>query len=81
MKSRTKTGMMHRLVLGCDDGERYAQRISSGCDIANKMTPPRLSTSIVGSGPFGEKPSTVDSVKLTPNKRDKAKGWQSSKIV
>ena len=47
---------------------------AGGCDIANsldlaKLVPP----AIVGSGPFGEKPSTADSVKLTEEQAAKAK--------
>ena len=47
---------------------------AGGCDIANsldlaKLVPP----AIVGSGPFGEKPSTADSVKLTEEQATKAK--------
>jgi ribose transport system substrate-binding protein len=75
MKSRTKTGMMHRLafaLLMTASGTLSAH--ASGCDIANKIDPASLvPPSIVGSGPFGEKPSTVDSVKLTPEQADKAK--------
>ena len=47
---------------------------AGSCDIANsldlaKLVPP----AIVGSGPFGEKPSTADSVKLTEEQAAKAK--------
>ena len=47
---------------------------AGSCDIANsldlaKLVPP----AIVGNGPFGEKPSTADSVKLTEEQAAKAK--------
>jgi ribose transport system substrate-binding protein len=51
-----------------------AAAYADGCDVANKLSPAALvPTGIVGSGPFGEKPSTVDSVKLTDEQAAKAK--------
>ena len=47
---------------------------AGGCDIANSLDPAKLvPPAIVGSGPFGEKPSTADSVKLTEEQAVKAK--------
>jgi ribose transport system substrate-binding protein len=43
-----------------------AEAAAPGCSVAAGMDPAKLvPPHIVGSGPFGEKPSTVDSVKLT----------------
>lgn len=47
---------------------------AGSCDIANSLDPAKLvPPAIVGSGPFGEKPSTADSVKLTEEQAAKAK--------
>lgn len=47
---------------------------AGGCDIANSLDPAKLvPPAIVGSGPFGEKPSSADSVKLTEEQAVKAK--------
>ena len=47
---------------------------AGGCDVANKLNLASLvPPAIVGNGPFGEKPSTVDSVKLTDEQAVKAK--------
>ena len=47
---------------------------AGSCDIANSLDPAKLvPPAIVGSGPFGEKPSTADSVKLTEEQAVKAK--------
>lgn len=47
---------------------------AGGCDIANSLDPAKLvPPAIVGSGPFGEKPSSADSVKLTEEQAAKAK--------
>lgn len=47
---------------------------AGGCDIANSLDPAKLvPPAIVGSGPFGEKPSTTASVKLTEEQAVKAK--------
>ncbi|MBM3573404.1 MAG: hypothetical protein FJX52_13770, partial [Alphaproteobacteria bacterium] len=46
----------------------------AGCEVANKIDPASLvPPGIVGSGPFGEKPSTIDSVKLSDEQAQKAK--------
>ena len=46
----------------------------AGCDVASKIDPASLvPPGIVGSGPFGEKPSTIDSVKLSDEQAEKAK--------
>lgn len=47
---------------------------AGGCDVSGKLDPAALvPPSIVGSGPYGEKPSTIDAVKLTPEQTAKAK--------
>lgn len=51
-----------------------ALAMAAGCDIANTLDPAKLVPGgIVGSGPFGEKPSTTDAVKLTDEQAAKAK--------
>ena len=46
----------------------------AGCEVASKIDPASLvPPGIVGSGPFGEKPSTIDSVKLSDEQAEKAK--------
>ena len=48
--------------------------LAAGCEVANtldaaKLVPP----TIVGSGPFGEEPSTIETVKLTEEQAEKAR--------
>ena len=68
-------GMASRISLAllmatCGASAAYA----GGCDVARKLDPAALMPSgLVGSGPFGEQPSTVDSVKLTDEQASKAK--------
>lgn len=47
---------------------------AAGCDVANSLDPAKLMPAgIVGSGPAGEKSSTVDTVALTAEQAEKAK--------
>lgn len=47
---------------------------AAGCEVANKINPALLvPPAIVGSGPFSEKPSTVDSLRLTDKQAVAAK--------
>ena len=47
---------------------------AAGCEVANKINPASLvPPAIVGSGPFSEKPSTVDSLRLTDKQAVAAK--------
>ncbi len=51
-----------------------AQAAAPGCSVAAGMDPAKLvPPQIVGSGPFGEKPATIDTVKLTDDQATQAK--------
>jgi len=79
MNSRASDNTIRRMALVSAlvsaltaDGALSAQ--AAGCDIANKIDPASLvPPAIVGSGPSGEKSSTVDTVKLTDEQSAKAK--------
>ena len=75
MRIRVSGGSVSRIslaILMTTSGIVVAR--AGGCDVANKLDPAALMPAgIVGSGPGGEKSSTVDSVKLTDEQAAKAK--------
>ena len=69
-RSGTRTLALTLLLSVCGATLAYA----GGCDVANKMDPASLvPPAIVGSGPFAEKPSTIDSLKLDDKQTAAAK--------
>lgn len=75
MNSRKPGNTVRRLALAfLMTGGGALTAHAAGCDIANKIDPVSLvPPAIVGSGPAGEKSSTVDSVKLNDEQAAKAK--------
>lgn len=70
LKGATRRLAVALLIAASNTAAAYA----SGCDVANRLDPAKLMPAgIVGSGPSGEKSSTVDAVKLTDEQAAKAK--------
>ena len=69
-RSGSRTFALSLLLSVCGATLAYA----GSCEVANKMDPASLvPPAIVGSGPFSEKPSTIDTLKLTAEQNAAAK--------
>ena len=70
MKRSICTGIIALMMVSAAGPAAWA----AGCEVANTLDPAKLvPPAIVGSGPFGEKPSTTDAVKLTDAQAEKAR--------